>query len=113
MTSQDQDLVPTTIERDGDTAIRIVWSDGAVSRWTAARLRAACPCATCREKKTETPAKTTPVAAVGLPVLSAAEARPLSIATMRPVGNYAYNIGFSDGHSAGIYPLETLRQPTQ
>jgi DUF971 family protein len=26
------------------------------------------------------------------------------------VGNYAYAISFSDGHSSGIYSLELLRQ---
>jgi len=29
---------------------------------------------------------------------------------MRPAGNYAYTIAFSDGHSSGIYSLELLRQ---
>jgi DUF971 family protein len=45
-----------------------------------------------------------------LPVLSAAEARPLTISKMEPVGNYAYSIEFSDGHGTGIYTLELLRQ---
>ena len=29
---------------------------------------------------------------------------------MHPVGNYAYNVHFSDGHSAGIYTFDLLRQ---
>ena len=29
---------------------------------------------------------------------------------MKPLGNYAYNIAFSDGCDAGIYKLELLRQ---
>jgi DUF971 family protein len=45
-----------------------------------------------------------------LPVLSAAEARPLKVEGMRPVGNYAYAIAFSDGHDTGIYTLEFLRE---
>jgi DUF971 family protein len=45
-----------------------------------------------------------------LPVLSAAETRPLEITNMEPVGNYAYAIEFSDGHNTGIYTLELLRQ---
>jgi DUF971 family protein len=28
---------------------------------------------------------------------------------MSPVGNYAYSIRFSDGHSAGIFPYELLK----
>ena len=29
---------------------------------------------------------------------------------MYPVGNYAYQIDFSDGHKTGIYSLELLRE---
>jgi DUF971 family protein len=29
---------------------------------------------------------------------------------MRPVGNYAYGIQFSDGHDTGIFTLELLGQ---
>ena len=39
-----------------------------------------------------------------------AEARPLTIAGMQPVGNYAYSIEFSDGHDTGIFTLELLRE---
>jgi DUF971 family protein len=42
-------------------------------------------------------------------VLSLAEARPLKVLDMKPVGNYAYSIAFSDGHDTGIYTLEFLR----
>jgi DUF971 family protein len=63
-----------------------------------------CPCATCREKRNAPP--TSPLQ---LPIISAAEAQPLRITAMKPVGNYAYSIEFSDGHNTGIYTLETLR----
>ncbi len=36
------------------------------------------------------------------------EARPTTIERKRPVGNYAYNIAFSDGHDSGIYTFEFL-----
>ena len=39
-----------------------------------------------------------------------AEARPLTIASMQPVGNYAYSIAFSDGHDTGIFTLEFLHE---
>jgi DUF971 family protein len=45
-----------------------------------------------------------------LPIISAAEAQPLRITGMKPVGNYAYSIDFSDGHNTGIYTLESLRE---
>lgn len=107
------DIVPTSIERDGDVAIVIRWSDDGQTRWTAGELRKACPCATCREKKRGEAEKSDRAASlgkpVGLPVLSVAEARPLRIESMRPVGSYAYNIGFSDGHASGIFPFVMLR----
>lgn len=28
---------------------------------------------------------------------------------MKPIGNYAYGIAFTDGHDSGIYSLELLR----
>ena len=43
-------------------------------------------------------------------MLSDAEAQPLRILGMQPVGNYAYSIDFSDGHDTGIYSFELLRE---
>jgi DUF971 family protein len=116
-----------SIDRIGETAIEIKWSDGTVSSWTVAQLRKACPCATCREKKgspladppeqKNTEQKTTEQKnteqkmTLTLPVLSASEARPLRIESMRPVGRYAYSIEFSDGHSSGIFPFAMLHEP--
>jgi len=33
---------------------------------------------------------------------------PVTISQMHPLGNYAYNIQFSDGHGTGIFTLELL-----
>jgi DUF971 family protein len=100
--------VPTAIARCGAAAaggaIEITWSDGARRVYSPRLLRDACPCATCREQRA---APRTPAL---LPVLSPAEVAPLAITGMRPVGQYAYAIGFSDGHSSGIYTLEYLRE---
>lgn len=96
---------PTKLARAEGNKLLIDWSDGQQREYTFKELREACPCATCREKRGESPAPKNL-----LPVLSAAEARPLNITGMRPVGNYAYSIEFSDGHDTGIYTLELLRQ---
>ena len=84
--------------------LHIEWSDGEARRYTVRELRERCPCATCREKRNQPPQPANP-----LQVLSPAETRPLKIAAMKPVGNYAYAIDFSDGHDTGIYTLEFLR----
>ncbi|TWU45298.1 hypothetical protein Q31b_04690 [Novipirellula aureliae] len=108
----DFQLSPVSITRDGDVAIQIHWSDGSINRWTAAELRKACPCATCREKRNAIEQDKRSSKPVSLPVLSAQEARPLRIESMSPVGSYAYNIAFSDGHSSGLYPMRLLAGKT-
>jgi len=95
---------PTKLELVPDGTLRIAWSDGQVRRYTPRDLRDRCPCATCREKRSQ------PAPATLLPILSAAETRPPAIEGMRPVGNYAYGIAFSDGHDTGIFTLELLRE---
>lgn len=113
-TSTQSDLLPVSIQRDGDAAIVITWSDNVVTHWTVARLRKACPCATCREKKRgQTADEGEPAKPTMLPVLSAAEAKPLQIDSMNPIGSYAYSITFSDGHSSGIYPFALLRESAE
>ncbi len=96
---------PTKLERIGQDRLKIVWSDNTVRSYSVAELRDACPCATCREKRNAPPPDVTT-----LPILSPSEAQPLTIESMRPVGNYAYGIDFSDGHNTGIYTFEALRE---
>jgi DUF971 family protein len=96
---------PTKLARNGTSGLVIEWSDGPRREYAVRELRDACPCASCREKRSQ-PAEPASL----LPVLSISEARPLAITKMEPVGNYAYSIEFSDGHNTGIYTLELLRQ---
>jgi DUF971 family protein len=106
------DIVPVSIQRDGDAGITITWSDESVSKWSCGQLRKACPCATCREQRRgESEQADSQKKPAMLPVLSAAEAQPLKIESMRPVGNYAYSIAFSDGHSSGVFLFDLLRNP--
>jgi DUF971 family protein len=95
---------PTKLELTPGNRLRIAWSDGQVREYSFRQLRDSCPCATCREKR-----KAPPPSPLQLPIISAAEAQPLRITAMKPVGNYAYSIEFSDGHNTGIYTLESLR----
>ncbi len=95
------DFTPINLSsRDGK--LIIVWNDGVTMEYPPSVLREHCPCATCRVKRDE-PQQ-------GLPVLTMAEAAPTTIKAMKPLGNYAYNITFSDGHATGIYSLELLRE---
>jgi DUF971 family protein len=96
--------VPRSLARTAGGAVEIVWSDGARTLHTPRQLRDACPCATCREQRVQ------PATPALLPVLRPEEVAPLTITGMKPVGQYAYSIEFSDGHSSGIYTLEYLRE---
>jgi DUF971 family protein len=96
---------PTKLELADANHLRITWSDGQVRQYSLRELRDLCPCATCREKRNAPPPPPTQ-----LPILTEAQIRPLRITAMKPVGNYAYSIDFSDGHNTGIYTLESLRQ---
>lgn len=96
--------VPTAIRRLDGGSIEMVWNDGATGVYPPRMLRDACPCASCREQRTEPPG------AGLLRVLTPEELSPLAIAGMSPVGQYAYKIAFSDGHDSGIYTLDYLRE---
>lgn len=95
---------PTSLKIDERNRLVIDWSDGQRRRYGVRALRDACPCATCREKRSQPPDP------MQLPTLTLAEAQPLRILGMQPLGNYAYNISFSDGHDTGIYTFELLRE---
>jgi DUF971 family protein len=89
----------------GADRMRITWNDGQLREYAVRQLRENCPCATCREKRSAAPPSP-----LELPVISRAEAQPLTIAKMEPTGRYAYAIHFSDGHDTGIFTLESLRE---
>lgn len=102
-TSSASSPVPTALRRLDDGHIEITWSDDRRRVISPRELRDACPCANCREKRDAT--TTVPL----LQVLSPEETRPLAVTGMKPIGQYAYSIGFSDGHDTGIYLFDYLR----
>lgn len=104
--------LPTKLERTEDRHLVLGWSDGVEQRIPYRKLRDNCQCANCIDKRMEAlkeDAEGNKKLSNELPVLSIAETKPLEIEQMHPVGNYAYNIHFSDGHSAGIFTFELLR----
>lgn len=98
---------PIELKKTDNRSLLIVWSDAVEQTISFMDLRKACRCANCMDKREKAISQPEPAGA--LRVLSSAEARPLDIDQMHPVGNYAYNIHFSDGHSAGIFTFEMLR----
>ena len=98
-------IEPTKLSLTPEQTLVIDWSDGRHDLIPVKELRHQCPCATCREKRTQPPGP-----APLFNVLSPAETQPIRLKGMRPVGNYAYSIEFSDGHDSGIFTFEFLRQ---
>ena len=98
---------PTNLTKTENRQLAITWSDGVEQAVSFRTLRDACQCATCMEKQTGKQEKAEQPGM--LKILTPAETRPLDIQSMRPVGNYAYNIEFSDGHSTGIFTFDLLR----
>ncbi|QDU31902.1 hypothetical protein ETAA8_70640 [Anatilimnocola aggregata] len=98
---------PAGLSLPSPDRLQIDWSDGMRRQYPIKQLREACPCATCREKHSQ-PAK--PADLRSLKILTNEELQPLRIVKMQPLGNYAYNIAFSDGHDTGIFTLELLRE---
>ena len=97
-------LQPTKLALAAGNRLLIEWSDGSRRSYSFRELRDHCPCATCREKRSQPPPD--PLA---LPVLKMVQTQPLTIGAMEPVGNYAYSIRFSDGHDTGIFAFDLLR----
>ncbi|MBZ5637480.1 MAG: DUF971 domain-containing protein [Acidobacteriia bacterium] len=83
--------------------LAIAWADGQETCLGFDDLRRSCPCAACRARAAAPPS------ADPLRVVRAASAGELSIVRVVPVGSYAIQIVWSDGHDTGIYSFERLR----
>ncbi len=92
-------LTPLEIGRANDHDVRVKWADGRETIFPARKLRLSCPCAGCVEEMT------------GRVMITDSDVpedvQPLSI---QPVGRYAIQILWSDGHNTGIYTWERLHE---
>ena len=84
--------------------LAVAWGDGHESYYPFDDLRRRCPCATCRSEA-ERAAAPGPVRLVRAPIPG-----EVTIARLSPVGAYAVQIAWSDGHDTGIYTFESLRR---
>ncbi len=96
---------PTGVKADRtERVVTIIWGDGHVSRYPFAGLRAVCPCVSCKGGH----------AHMGSPpdrrLVRTATDDDLNLEHIEPVGGYALQFTWSDGHSTGIYAWEYLRQ---
>ncbi|HYB61223.1 MAG TPA: DUF971 domain-containing protein [Methylomirabilota bacterium] len=88
--------------------VDIVWSDAHESHYDFNYLRDLCPCATCNDDRAKKAEFSTISAGTPSAVLPMFRPKPKARAA-HPVGNYAIQIEFTDGHNAGIYSFDYLR----
>ena len=101
---------PASIEL-GDRELLISWQDGHRSSHALEDLRQQCPCANCREARGQPHGPQ--LVGNELPIVTAASVHPTSEAKgFDPVGRYGIKIKWADGHDAGIYTFEMLRDFT-
>jgi DUF971 family protein len=92
----DLTAVPETIVLAADRSrLRLAWSNGERSELLAGHLRGACRCAWCTRARIDGN--------------FAASFDGITIERLMPIGDYAINVAFSDGHARGIYPWPYLR----
>ncbi len=92
-------LMPTAIRQDGPRHLAITWADGHESRYEVRTLRLACGCASCVDEWSGEERLD--------PDAVPQDVHPVKI---EPVGRYAIQIDWSDGHTTGIYPFRRLRE---
>jgi len=92
-------FTPTGIRQCGPRELAIAWADGAECIYEVRDLRLACACASCIDEWS------------GAGRLDPASV-PDDVAPVRiaPVGRYALQILWSDGHETGIYSFRNLRE---
>lgn len=96
------------VDKTGGTGVTIDWRDGHQSHWGFRWLRDACPCATCHEAR-EQDGRLPGVAKVKPKLLLPLYEAPPVPVEVEPVGKYAIKFHWNDGHEAGLYSWDYLR----
>jgi DUF971 family protein len=82
--------------------LALAWADGHESYLPFDDLRRNCPCSLCRGRRDSPPDP--------LRVVTGPSPGELTIRSLAPVGAYAVQIVWSDGHDTGIHSFESLRR---
>ena len=91
-------ITPVEIRQSGERELAIRWADGRETIYPVRDLRLACACARCVDEWSGEQRLD--------PASVPADVKPLRI---EPVGRYAIQIEWSDGHASGIFSFEKLR----
>ena len=99
MASPQDATVPARIGQKDARHLEIEWSDGHTSVYEVRALRLACACASCVDEWSGE-GRLDPASVPD-------DVHPEQI---QPVGRYALQFRWSDGHETGIYPFARLRE---
>lgn len=98
-------MKPINVSASRSKAVmQIEWTSGDFCELSFSDLRAACPCADCRGTHTAT--KFEPLSD-GLELTLRSD-QATKLESITPVGNYAIQISWKDGHTHGIYSWDYL-----
>lgn len=100
---------PRHIAVSKSKGVTIDWEDGHQSLYSLEYLRDECPCASCTGAHGTEPQRTDYSAPQPANPFQMFKPK-LKMLTVEEVGAYAFKIGWSDGHSTGIYSYDYLRR---
>lgn len=92
---------PQKIRQEQPGELTVEWDDGHKGLHLLTTLRSCCPCASCRAEAEPQEGM------IALPVLRPGQNELTSV---EPVGSYALQLSWRDGHKTGIYTFDYLRQ---
>lgn len=98
-----KNLKPTIIRRTKPFLLFCEWQDGFSGTIKLETLRNECPCALCKGE--EIAGKQ-----VAKPIFQMITPGKNELKSLEPVGNYAIQASWGDGHNTGIYTWEYLRE---
>ncbi len=94
---------PTNIVADrARRVLTITWDDGRDSYYSFAGLRAVCPCVLCQGGHANMGQPTDKL------LLRRAQDDALNLEAITPIGSYAVQFRWNDGHDSGIYTWDYL-----
>jgi DUF971 family protein len=91
-------LKPEKITIVDAATLRIKWKEGIETSLSLQQLRKNCPCASCAKERSEWSEKF-------IPLFMKSQ---ITLKEIRPVGSYAVNLIWEDGHNTGIYEFARL-----
>ncbi len=104
MSAVSSDPAEVIVDRQ-ERVLIITWQDAHRSVYSFDDLRRDCPCASCDDARSKRQTSAGLLVLTG-PVLKRGEAQ---VTDYRPVGWYALNFTWNDGHDTGIYTYASLR----